>query len=180
MIIKKEPVAQISITKKGKTKIKHYSAKNKEPCIYCGTLTKNRLLGIPECPECVEYEYSKCSKCKYGFEVQQFCCNGNDIEDHFEYYTACAMRDYYGKLRDKPDFDNKPTAWGISPKERKKCFKPRNFSEKKKRKNKIRVMRQKVDDWIDRNMPRCLFQKYLNRKFRKLRLQFEKNHKIMN
>lgn len=103
--------------------IEHYSDGSKKPCIYCGELTKKRILGLPECKECIEYGYEKCSKCKYGFKAQTFHCNGNDLEDHFTHYIACAMRDYYGKLRDKPNFEHKPSAWHVSPIERKECFK---------------------------------------------------------
>ena len=35
---------------------------------------------------------------------------------------------------------------------------------------------QCIDDWIYRHIPRFLFNPYLNRKFKKLRLQFEKNY----
>ena len=123
MLINKNPVGCVKIDKNGNIEIEHYSDGIEKPCIYCRTLTKNRRLGSPECEECIEYGYSKCSKCKYGFKVQTFHCNGNDLEDHFTHYTACAMRNHFGKLRDKPNFKDSPSAWPVSPIERKKCFK---------------------------------------------------------
>lgn len=130
MLIRKKPVASIKIDKEDHIKIEHYSDGKKKPCIYCGTLTKKRILGLPECDECVEYGYEKCSECEYGFRASTFHCNGNDLEDHYTFYTACAMRDYYFKLRDKPDFDSKPSAWPVSPIERKKCFKEKHIIRK--------------------------------------------------
>lgn len=124
MLIKNKPVAHIKIDKEGHiVEIEHYSDGKEKSCIYCGTLTKKRRLGSPECEECFEYGYEKCNKCEYGFRASEFRCNGNDLEDHFIHYTACAMRDYMGKLRKNPNFDHKPSAWHVSPIERKKCFK---------------------------------------------------------
>ena len=123
MLINKNPVSQIKVDKEGKiVKIEHFSDGKEKPCIYCKILTKNRKLGFAECPECYEYEYSKCIRCKYGFKASTFHCNGNDLEDHFTSYTACAMIDYMGNRRDKPDFESRPSSWHVSPLERKKCF----------------------------------------------------------
>jgi len=130
MLIKKEPVGCIKIDKEGHIQIEHYTDGKKKSCIYCGKLTKKRILGLPECMECIEYEYEKCGKCEYGMKAQTFHCNGNDSQDHFTHYIACAMRDYNGKLRDKPNFEQKPSAWAISPIERKKCFKKKESEEK--------------------------------------------------
>ena len=124
MLIEKEPVSRIKIDKEGNiVKIKHFSDRKNKKCIYCGELTKKRVLGFPECEECTEYGYEKCGKCKFGFKAQTFHCNGNDLEDHFTSYTACAMIDYIGNKRDKPNFEHKPSAWYVNPIERKKCFK---------------------------------------------------------
>ena len=124
MLIEKEPVSRIKIDKEGNiVEIEHFSDGKKKACIYCKKLTKKRILGSPECKECIEYGYEKCSKCEYGFKAQTFHCNGNDLEDHFTSYTACAMIDHMGNKRDKPNFEYKPSAWYVNPIERKKCFK---------------------------------------------------------
>lgn len=122
MLIKKEPIGHIRIDKEGHIEIEHYSDGKKKSCIYCGKLTKKRILGLSECKECIEYSYDKCLKCKYGMKAQTFHCNGNDLEDHFTNYIACAMIDYMGNRRSKPNFEHKPSSWHISPIERKKCF----------------------------------------------------------
>lgn len=122
MLIKKVPVAKIKIKEDGSFEIIHFTDGIEKPCIYCGELTTERRLGLSECSSCKEYGYSKCKQCKYGVEKSTFCCNGNDFEDHFEYYTGCAKRDHYNKLRKVPDFKSCPSAWGVSPLNRKKCF----------------------------------------------------------
>jgi hypothetical protein len=123
MLVKKEPVTHIRINRKGKVEVKHFSDRERKPCIYCKRLTKKRVLGLPECKECIKYGYEKCSECKYGFRASEFHCDGNDLNDHFIHYTACAMRDYMGDLRSKTNFKESPSAWYVSPLERKVCFK---------------------------------------------------------
>ena len=124
MLIGKKPIACIKVDKEGHiVEIEHYSDGKKKPCIYCGELTKKRILGLPECKECIEYGYEKCSKCEYGFKAQTFHCNGNDLEDHFTFYTACKIRNDMGKLEKIPKKRNSFPSWHVSPIERKKCFK---------------------------------------------------------
>ena len=124
MLIKKEPVSRIKVDKEGHiVEIEHYSDGKKKACIYCKTLTKEREFGSAVCKECFEYGWDKCLQCEYGFKAQTFHCNGNDSEDHFTNYIACAMLDYMGKFRDKPNFEESPSSWSISPVKRKKCFK---------------------------------------------------------
>jgi hypothetical protein len=125
MLIHKDPVAGIKIKEDGKIEITHYTDGKDKPCIYCNQTTKNRKLGSPVCKSCFEFGYSKCKKCTYGFRASTFHCNGNDLEDHFTHYTACAMHDYMGNLRKTPNFKEKPSVWHVSPIERKKCFKKR-------------------------------------------------------
>lgn len=123
MLIKKEPVSRIKVDKEGHiVEIEHYSDGKKKSCIYCKTLTKEREFGSAVCKDCAEYGYEKCLECKYGSKVQTFHCNGNDLEDHFESYIACAMIDHMGKFRDKPNFEEDASSWIVSPVKRKKCF----------------------------------------------------------
>ena len=131
-LINKNPVGKISIDKNGKMTITHFSDGTLKPCIYCGELTDNRRLGMVECPSCVEFGPSKCKECEFGFRKGVFHCNGNDIDDHFTYYTACAMHDYMGKLRTEPNFEEYASAWHVSVLERKKCFEPRKTRKYKR------------------------------------------------
>ena len=180
MLIKKEPVGHVRITKEGSIEIEHYSDGKKKSCIYCGTLTKKRILGSPECSECIEYGYEKCKQCKFGFRKSEFHCNGNDLEDHFTYYTACAIRDGMGNMRKEPNYDYGYGTWHLSPMKRKICFKEKKSSEMRIKKRNSKILKQQFSDWIYRHIPRHFFKKYLNKKFKKLRLQFEKNYKNMN
>lgn len=121
MMIKKEPVAKITITK-GKMKIEHYSDGELKPCLYCKKLTKNRRLGFVECEECCEFEWSKCEECKFGKEKHRFVTDGDDLHDHFEYWTACLKRNSHGDLFVGSNPESTFSAWHVTPPERKKCF----------------------------------------------------------
>lgn len=126
MLIKKDSVASI-IVKDGKiAEIIHYSDGKFEKCWVCGKLTVKRFLGTPECEECSEFRYEKCMQCKYGIRKSNFVVGPTDLDDHIEFYTACAIRDYFLKLRDKPNFKECPSSWHVSISERKKCFAPKD------------------------------------------------------
>ncbi len=124
MLIKKEPVGTISVDKDGKITIHHISGKTEESCMYCGKLTKNRNLGLAECKDCFEFEYSVCKKCKFGVKRGNFVAGLTDLDDHFEYYIACMKRDNRNrrKLLKKPNPKSRVSAWHSTPLERKKCF----------------------------------------------------------
>jgi hypothetical protein len=121
MMIKKEPVAKITI-KNGKMIIEHCSDGKLKPCLYCGKLTANRLFGSPECKECCEFEYSKCKECKFGVKRSRFVCDGEDINDHFEYWIACLKRNSHGDLLVGSNTESTFSVWHVTPPERKKCF----------------------------------------------------------
>ncbi|MFW9873717.1 MAG: hypothetical protein ACFFG0_11485 [Candidatus Thorarchaeota archaeon] len=124
MMIKKEPCATISI-KDGKITIYHVPGDKEKPCMYCGVMTKNRNLGLSECEDCFKHEYPICKKCKHGIQRSNFIVGPTDLDDHFEYYTACLIRKGRGELLEKPDSESTFSAWYVTPLQRKKCFQER-------------------------------------------------------
>jgi hypothetical protein len=91
----------------------------------CGLYTRKTRQGFPECSVCQFFGYHVCSQCKHGIPRANFICNGNDLEDHFDHYTACAIRDCWGKVLENPNPESRASAWHVTIEERKKCFVPK-------------------------------------------------------
>lgn len=141
MMIKNEPVGMVTVKMNKKGDIVdvefHFpELDHEEECWNCKKLTRKTRMGLVECEECQFYD-RPCDKCEYGIEKSTFCCNGDDLEDHFEHWIACGIRQYNPNIAFGEIVPFNPesscSSWGFPINVYKQCFKQKKQNPEVKR-----------------------------------------------